>query len=133
MFIISLQKLGTPILVKFDRELTYRMIDVLAGGSGSDYTVDSNKEITQIELGLIKEICLKLIDDLNEAWSPIYEIKAKYVRAEVNAEFIGIVSAESKVIKVDYKIGFNNVTGVMEIIYPYSTLFPIRNELFTSV
>ncbi len=120
-------------MVKFDRELTYRMIDVLAGGSGSDYTVDSNKEITQIELGLIKEICLKLIDDLNEAWSPIYEIKAKYVRAEVNAEFIGIVSAESKVIKVDYKIGFNNVTGVMEIIYPYSTLFPIRNELFTSV
>lgn len=133
MFVVSLQKLGAPILIKFDRILAYRIVDILTGGSGVSDIELKDKEITSIEIGLLKEICLKLINDLNDAWDPFCEIKAAYLRAEVNAQFIGFAPSESKMIKVDYSIGFNNTVGTLEVLYPYSTLFPLRNELFASI
>lgn len=133
MFVVSLQKLGAPILIKLDRILAYRMIDILTGGPGVSDVELEDKEITTIEIGLLREICLKLINDLNEAWGPVCEIKASYVRAEVNAQFIGFAPSESKMIKIDYNICFNNTVGTLEVLYPYSTLFPLRNELFASI
>lgn len=58
---------------------------------------------------------------------------ASYLRAEINAQFIGFAPSESRVIKVDYNIGINNTVGTLEILYPYSTLFPLRNELLASL
>jgi len=132
IFIMKLQKFSTPLLVKFNRALAYGIIDTLTGGTGDDFKDGSDKEMTQIELSLLKDVGLKLIDDLNIAWNPVHEVKAKYVRTEVNAQFVGIVPPDSKVIKVDFKVNFNNVNGVIEVLYPYSTLFPMRNELFAS-
>lgn len=132
MFISTLQKISSPILIKLDRKLAYGVIDVLTGGDGQGSYDSLIKEMTQIELSLLKEIGELIIGDLNMAWSPVHQIKAKYVRTEVNTQFIGIVPPEAKVIQVNFDVSFNGVEGKLEILYPYSTLFPMRNELFTS-
>ncbi len=75
-FIIRLGSLMAPILVKFDRSLSYGIIDALAGGNGKEYKQKVEKEFTQIELALLKDIADLVITELNEAWKPVEEIKA---------------------------------------------------------
>lgn len=131
MFIIKLKSLNSPIVVKLDRVLAYSAIDILAGGEGKDYQSESKKEMTAIELAILKNLGMKIIEDLNTAWNPIHEVKAEYIRTEINAQFIGIVSPESKMIRINHEIEFASNKGSLEILYPYSTLFPIRDKLFS--
>ena len=87
--------------------------------------------MTQIELSLLREISEKLVDDLNLAWSPTSQIKAKLLRTEVNSQFVAIAPPDAKMIQVNFETEFNEIKGKFEIVYPYSTLFPMRNELFS--
>ncbi len=130
MFIVKLKGLNSPILIKLDRVLSYGALDILAGGTGEDYKSESTKEMTAIELAILKNLGLKLIEDLNNAWSPVHDMKAEYLRTEVNSQFVGIIPPESKMVRVSHEIEFSNNKGTLEILYPYSTLFPIRDKLF---
>ena len=132
MFIMRLNSLDAPVLVKLDHSLSYGIIDVLAGGNGKEYKEDIGKEFTMIELTLLKSISELIIGDLNEAWKPVEEIKAQYIRTEINPQFVGIVPPSSRVRIVSYQIEFDKVKGVLEILLPYSTLFPIRDKLFSN-
>ena len=131
MFILKLKNLNSPILVKLNRVLSYGAIDILAGGTGEGFQTESEKEMTMIELSILKNIGLKIIEDLNSSWSPVQELKAEYLRTEVNSQFIGIIPPETKMIRVSHDIEFNKNKGSLEILYPYSTLFPIRDKLFS--
>lgn len=131
-FVLKSKTLNSPILVKFDRVFSYGVIDILAGGTGKDYLTESDKEMTCIELSILKNLTIKVIEDLNSAWSPVSDLKLEYVRTEVNSQFIGVASPESKMIRVTHKIEFGENQGKLEVIYPYSTLFPLRDKLFTS-
>jgi flagellar motor switch protein FliM len=131
MFIIRLNSLNAPILVKLDRSLAYGIIDILAGGTQKEFKQRDDKEFTMIELLVLKEIANLIINDLNEAWRPVEEIKAQYIRTEINSQFIGIVSANTKVKVVRNLVEFDKAKGYLEILYPYSTIFPVRDKLFT--
>ena len=121
-----------PILIKLDRPLSYGIIDTLTGGNRKEFKREAEKEFTMIDLVVLKDIVELIIADLNEAWKPIEEIKAQYIRAEINSQFVGIVPPNSRVRIVTNQIEFDKTKGVLEILYPYSTLFPIRDKLFTN-
>lgn len=132
MFIMRFNSLDAPVLVKLDRSLSYGIIDVLAGGNGKEFKEETGKEFTMIELTLLKSISELIIRDLNEAWKPVEEIKAQYIRTEINPQFVGIVPPSSRVRIASYQVEFDKVKGVLEILLPYSTIFPIRDKLFSN-
>ncbi len=129
MFIIRLNGLDAPILIKLDQALSYGMIDALAGGQGKDLP---EKKFTTLELKVLKEIGDMIVSDLNEAWKPVEEVKAQFVRTEISAQFVGIIPQDAKVISVKKQVEFGKTKGLLEILYPYSTLFPVRDKLFAS-
>ena len=132
MFIIRLKNLKSPILIKLNRALSYGIIDALAGGVGKEFEHESDKEFTMIDLTILKDIADLIISDLNQAWAPVEEIKAQYVRTEINAQFIGIIPPASKVIVVGYSVELNSSKGEIEVLYPYSTLYSVRDKLFNN-
>jgi flagellar motor switch protein FliM len=129
-FIVRFAKLHAAALIKFNRRLAYGLVDMLTGGLGEKDEIEDTKEFTQIDLTLLKEIAEMLINDLNVAWEPIENIQAQYVRTEINSEYIGIVPPKSKIRIVKHKVNTNVDLGEFEIIYPYSTIFPMRDKLF---
>lgn len=131
MFIVRLNSLSAPVLFKIDRNLAYSIIDTLSGGGGRDFELSDEKEFTSIELNLLRSIGDMLIETLGEAWAPVHDIKAQYVRTEIRSKFIGIVPPDSKCVVVTNQIDYENGKGEIEIIYPYSTLFPVRDKLFS--
>lgn len=133
MFIVRFNSLNAPILIKLDRALSYGIIDILAGGTGKDFKEVETKEFTMIDLTALKDVADLIIADLNESWRPIEEIKAQYLRTEINSQFIGIIAPGSRVRVVSNQVEFLKTKGMLEIIYPYSTMFPVRDTLFSNV
>lgn len=130
MFLIQTPSLNSAIYLKFDHVLMNGIIDILTGGTGKASAESTHKEITQIELTLMQTIASMAIDDLNEAWKPVFKINASYVRTEVNPKFMIYDHPTTKLYSVKHKIEFAGTSGVFEVIYPYSCLFPIREILF---
>ncbi|OUR93511.1 hypothetical protein A9Q84_18740 [Halobacteriovorax marinus] len=131
MFIITLQSVNAPILLKFDRNFSYGVIDILTGGTGRDYRAGSDKEMTTLELSLLKDLGCKFIEDLNTSRTSVQEIKANFLKIEENPQFVGIVSPDSRIINVKYEVEYGGNTGMIEVLYPYSTLFPLKDKLFS--
>jgi len=125
--------LNAPLLIKLDRVLSYGALDILAGGNGEQYQTESVKEMTVIELTILKNLGLKIIEDLNAAWTPIENIKLEYIRTEINSQFIAFFEPECKVIRISLQVEFGLNKGTLEILYPYSTLFPVRDQLFSNL
>ena len=132
MFVVKLKSLTSNIIIKLNPPLAYGILDILMGGNGQDYLQSSNKEMTKLELTLLQDIATLVIKDLNISWDVLHDIQAEYVRTEVNAKFLGAITADSKVISTNFNLEFNSIKGLLEIVYPNSALFPIRDKLFNA-
>ena len=95
MCIFRLESLKAASMVIISPELAFGMIDTLFGGVGKEFDV-SRKEFSQIDLTVLREIFNLFLEDINNAWSPVHEMKATYVRLEINPSFIGIIPATDK-------------------------------------
>ena len=130
MFQILVPILHSAIYLKFDQTLMNGIIDLLTGGNGKPNDVPTPRGITQIELKLMQTIATLAIDDLNIAWNPVFKINASYGRAEVNSKFVIYDHPATKLYSIKHKVEFAGTSGVFEVIYPYSCLFPLRELLF---
>lgn len=130
MFLIQSPTLRSGIYLKFDHVLMNGIIDILSGGSGKSNDVSANREITMIELTLMQTIANMGIESLNEAWKPVFKINANYVRTEVNPKFLIYDHPSTKLYSIKHKVEFAETSGVFEVLYPYTCLFPLREILF---
>ncbi|MBF0301194.1 MAG: hypothetical protein HQK51_20970 [Oligoflexia bacterium] len=132
--IIRMNPLESVAVIKLSKLLVMGIIDIMCGGSALRGKYDySNMEYTSIELELIKEITDLIISDINEAWAFVEKIDAQHIRLEILSEFIGVVSPNELAHIKKYVVTFNSVSGEIELVYPYSTLFPIRGKLFSMI
>jgi flagellar motor switch protein FliM len=133
MSVLRLKSLKAPMLIHFDREFSYGTINLLAGEESRGFEPEGSKEFTQIELSMLRPVADLVINDLNEAWFPVENIQAEYLRTEINAQFVGIIPPDERVIAITFEIEFSNRKGAIELLFPYSMLFPIRDKLYTNV
>ncbi len=129
MTIFKLDTLKGPGMMAMDLPLSYGIIDIVFGGNSKPYSKALEKELTQIDLTICREFADLFLSDLNEAWKPVHEVKAAYVRTEINPQFIGIVPPKEDVLLTDIDVSFEGVNGKMQIVLPMQTLFPIRDKL----
>lgn len=119
---------GGPWIAAFQKDLALYLIDRLLGGNGKKADF-SQKELTTVELSIMKDVYELLLGDWAEAFDPVAKFESSYIRQEVNPQFIGIVPPTSKVIVTTFKVDFDNIHGSFQLVVPYSTLFPIRDQL----
>lgn len=126
--IFQFEEFQSPAMINFDLDLGYSIIDTVFGGT-SKPLFNKGKGITMIDLTIMREIYNMVLDNLNAAWSAVHEIKASYVRSEINPEFIGIIPSKENVLVTDIEVAFGKVTGNMQIAVPMESIFPVRDKL----
>ncbi len=129
-FILHFSGACEQCIIKFNSRFAYGLIDYLTGGKGVHDEIEEKKEFTAIEFALLEDIEKMLIRDLNEAWEPIKPNPARHFRTEINSEYLGIAPSKIKCRVVKYKVSATTDLGEFEILYPYSTIFNLRNKLF---
>ena len=119
---------GSAVMV-IESKLLYALVDSLFGGSDVPYTKIEGKEFTQIEIKIAKRIVMLAIDDLEKAWTPVFPLKIHYSRTEINPQFVAVVPPSDVVISTAFDVELEKVSGSIKLVFPYSTLEPIKAKL----
>ncbi len=117
-------------LLTVDSSLIYSMIDVLLGGRriGGNIRIEG-RPYTTIELALARRMIEVILDDTHRAFEPVTQVNFKLERMETNPRFAAISRPGNAAILIELRIEMDDRGGKIEILLPYATIEPIREQL----
>ncbi|MCD7060004.1 flagellar motor switch protein FliM [Pelagibacterium xiamenense] len=117
-------------LLTVDSALIYSMIDVLLGGRrGQSVIRVEGRPYTTIEMALARRMIEHILDDMHKAFEPLGQVNFKLDRMETNPRFAAISRPGNAAILVELRIDMDDRGGKVEILLPYATIEPIREQL----
>ena len=119
-------------LLVFDAQMIFSLIEFFFGGTGKTYYKPEGREFTPIEQKIIYKVVMMFFDDMEEAWRAIYPMKPLYVRAEMNPQFVNIVTPVDVVIKVEFVLEVEGKQCKAYLCIPYGTVEPIKEKLYSA-
>ena len=121
---------GNAIMV-VDSRLVFALVENVFGGSGSQPKVEG-REFTRIEQAVVDKIVKIALDNMEESWRPVHDVKLELVRSEINPQFAAIVPPSDVVVVITFEVELDTALGSMVICLPYATIEPIRSKLHAS-
>jgi flagellar motor switch protein FliM len=117
-------------LLTVDSSLIYSMIDVLLGGRrvGGAIRIEG-RPYTTIEMALARRMIEVILDDTHRAFEPVTDVNFKIERLDTNPRFAAISRPANAAILIELRIEMDERGGKIEILLPYATIEPIREQL----
>ncbi len=120
MATIALQPLPGMMVWEINPDIGLSIVERLLGGSGD--TEQFRRELTEIELTVIRNTLSKMTNDIRSAWSNVLSISPELTSIEVNPQFCHVAPPTEMVILVGIEMKLNRKTGHMNICLPYNLL-----------
>jgi len=129
--VIRMNPLRGFSIVVMDPVVVFSSLVSFFGGVGPGVgTLAPTRLFTPTETRIIKMILGVFFRSLKEAWGPVMPLDFELVSSEINPQFAQIADENDLVIltRFDTEVGPNN-EGFIDLVYPYSSLKPIRELL----
>ena len=125
--IMGLKPLDGSIVLEFAPNLAFAFIDRLLGGQGAyDGLI---RELTEIEQMVTKRVVMRIANSVKEAWNNVMSIDPEYQGMETNHLFTQVIPPTEMVILVTLDLKVAEISGLMNLCYPYILLEPVLNRL----
>jgi flagellar motor switch protein FliM len=119
-------------MVIFDAKLIFCVLEIVFGSNTITVPKIEGREFTKIEFNIIKKLVDLVSAEMEKAWEPVYEIRCKYSRSEINPNYISMVSPEETVVVLEFSIEIADVVSWMKICIPYGILETIKGYLVSA-
>ena len=127
--ILDLPPLKQGALIIYDPKLSFSMLEIMLGASSDIETIELERQLTTIELNILKtpmdDACL----DIDKAFDQLLEIKTNLVKLENNPRLVSIVEPEGEVIVGTLLVKAGQYSGEIHLVFPFATLEPLRELL----
>ncbi len=124
---VSPLKHGALILV--DAHMCFSMVEIMLGASTDIELLHPNRKLTSLELRIIHSIMAKGCDDLNRAFAPLVDLQSSLLKVESNSRLVSITEPDAEILIGNFDIRVGDQTGIMKIVFPLSTIDPLRDNL----
>jgi flagellar motor switch protein FliM len=114
-------------IMDFNPALTFGFVERMFGGTGK--LVETERELTGIERGVMQRIANRVMHELSKAWARVIQVDITTSGFETNPQFIQIVPPGETVIVITFRIKMLSASGILTICYPFVTLEPIAGKL----
>ncbi len=132
--VVKIPPLRGSMLIIIDPQLIFNSLDSFFGGAGSHTEISGIRDFTPTEYRIIQMLLQRVFHDMKLAWSPLYTITFEYINSEVNPQFTSIVEENDLVIINRFNIDMaHDISGSVQILYPYAAMKPIRELLRNQV
>jgi flagellar motor switch protein FliM len=121
---------GNAIIV-VDARLVFSLVENIFGGAGSQPKIEG-REFTRIEQAVVDRVIKIALDNMEDSWRPVHDVKMELVRSEINPQFAAIVPPSDVVVVITFEVELDTSIGTMIICLPYATIEPIRSKLHAS-
>ena len=129
LHIFRMEPLKGHALLVLESRLAFNLIECYFGGKASEDVKIEGREYTGIENKMIQNVVTVYLEDLSQAWKPVYKISMTYVRSEMNPQFASIALPNDLVTVTGFNVELDGVPGLLKLCIPYSTIEPIRDNL----
>jgi flagellar motor switch protein FliM len=132
MNIVTTESLRGFFMVIFDARLIFCVLETLFGSSTISPPKVDGREFTRIEFGIIRKLIDVVAVEMEKAWEPVYEMRCKYSRSEINPSYITMISHDETVVILECSVEIAGITGWMKICVPYGILETIKGYLVST-
>jgi flagellar motor switch protein FliM len=117
------------ILIGFDRDFIYTMVEVLFGADGSEAPVEEARGFSTIELRMAQTLFEQVAKALQASFALIADTKFKLERIETRMDFAVIGRRNNQAVAAKFLLQALNRGGEMFVVIPQSVLNPMRKVL----
>ena len=108
------------VFMDLSKDIGFCFIDRLLGGSGKP--VETDREYTEIELGILEHITKGMVNLMKNVWTDHLEVSPRLMKIETNSRILQGISADENVVIVVMNILINETQGKINICIPAATL-----------
>ena len=130
--IVAIRPLRGSGLIVCEPALVFGVIDTLYGGIGKFQTRIEGRDFSATEQRVINRLVDVITTEYKKAWKGIYPLELDYQRSEMQPQFANIATPSEIVIATSFQLEIGDITGAIHFCFPYSTLEPIRDVLYSS-
>ncbi|MEI6804103.1 MAG: flagellar motor switch protein FliM [Burkholderiales bacterium] len=130
--IVAIRPLRGSGLVVCEPALVFGVIDTLYGGTGKFQTRIEGRDFSATEQRVINRLVDVITAEYMKAWKGIYPLELVYQRSEMQPQFANIATPSEIVISTSFQLEIGDITGAIHFCFPYSTLEPIRDVLYSA-
>jgi flagellar motor switch protein FliM len=130
--IVAIRPLRGNGMVVCEPSLVFGVIDTLFGGIGKFQTRIEGRDFSATEQRVINRLVDVITTEYKKAWQGIYPLELDYQRSEMQPQFANIATPSEIVIATSFQLEIGDIQGSIHFCFPYSTLEPIRDVLYSS-
>ena len=130
--IVAIRPLRGSGLVVCEPALVFGVIESLYGGIGKFQTRIEGRDFSATEQRVINRMVDVITDEYKKAWVGIYPLELDYQRSEMQPQFANIATPSEIVVSTSFQLEIGEITGAIHFCFPYATLEPIRDVLYSS-
>ena len=132
MNIVVTEGLKGFFIVIFDAKLIFSVLETVFGSASMSTPRVEGREFTKIEFSVIKKIIELVSTEMEKAWSPVYDVRCKYSRSEINPNYITMVTQDEMVSLWEFTIELAEIKSWMKVCMPYGILETIKGYLMST-
>jgi flagellar motor switch protein FliM len=127
--IYSISPLKHGCLFHFDTFMAFNLLEIMLGSAPSSESLALDRNLTTIEITLLKNIMTDICTELQSALKPVLSIEPHLTKVENNFRLVNIVEPETEVLVTRFTLRIaGEHCGQMRLIIPYLTLEPLREK-----
>lgn len=130
--IVAIRPLRGSGMIVCEPALVFGVIDTLYGGTGKFQTRIEGRDFSATEQRVINRLVDVITTEYKKAWKGIYPLELEYQRSEMQPQFANIATPSEIVIATSFQLEIGDISGSIHFCFPYSTLEPIRDVLYSS-
>jgi len=123
------QAWDSRILIGFDREFVFTMIELMFGADGAEPPLDSTRVFSNVELRLAQALFERFGKALQSSFSRATDVTFALERIETRMDFLAIGRPNNMVVYAKVLLQGLDRGGEMFIVIPHSALNPLRQAL----
>lgn len=117
-------------LLVIDPNLVYLIVDSYFGGDGTIHTRIEGRDFTNVEQAVVRKVVDIIFAEMKEVWRPVIPVDFKFIRAEMNPQFVNIIGHLEYVVVSTFRMEIESTSSNFFFCIPYSTLDPIKDKLY---
>lgn len=128
LIIFDLKPLDGSAMLEANAQVIYPMIDLLFGGSGT--SVGEMRELTDIELTVVRRLMVRILEHLAQAWQDFYSVEPEIQAIETNHRIQQLYSHNEEVALITLSVSINDEErGFLNLCLPYVLMEPVISRL----
>ncbi|AOR22895.1 flagellar motor switch protein FliM [Clostridium taeniosporum] len=125
--IFKMPPLTGSIIFETNPQLSFQIIDILLGGSG-DRKI-GNKEFSDIDKNIIKQVTTGMISNLKLAWEDILNVTPEVEGIETNPAINQTLAPNEPVALITFSVEFGEHSTFMNMCIPYLSIEKVLDKL----